>query len=129
MKLNLKILKQKLPDNYNCRLFGDNQDTLNCPRPIMLSNETELQAGRFYILSSSVLPYITPRTDCFLVCMGTNIPFAWQKAGTPILQIAGSLDFATVFNEISTIYDHYDQWDNALPHRPIQILMEEKRSL
>ncbi len=114
MKLNLKILKQKLPDNFRCRLFGDHQDALNCPRPIMLGNETELQSGRLYILSSSVLPYIIPRTDCFLVCMGTNIPFAWQKAGTPILQITESLDFATIFNEISMIYDHYDQWDNAL---------------
>lgn len=114
MKLNLKILKQKLPESYNCRLFGDQQDALNCPRPIMLGNETELQSGRFYVLSTSVLPYITPRTDCFFACIGTNIPFEWQKAGTPILQITEALDFATVFNEVSRIYDHYDQWDEAL---------------
>ncbi|MDD3220361.1 MAG: helix-turn-helix domain-containing protein [Lachnospiraceae bacterium] len=114
MRLNLKILKKYLPENFHCKLFGEQANTLNCPRPILCEADSTLKAEASYLLSVSVLPYLTPIPNCFLICIGNPIPSQWKEMETPILQIPVSMDFSMVFNTICQIYDHFDSWENSL---------------
>lgn len=114
MNLNLIILKDYLPDTIKSYFYGERQTRLVCTRPYLCETGQELEKGNTYLLPSNLLPFINPKPDCSIICIGSTVPYNWQTSGTPILHLTGNFSFSEVFNEICKIYDKFDRWENTL---------------
>ena len=114
MKLNMEILQHHLSQRHQivC-LYPDSRElTLNRPRPYLAGDM--LRKDQFYLANVDDLPDIPPTHCSPLICVGAELPQAWQTCCCPMLLITDDTIMLALLNEILSIYDMYDQWDNAI---------------
>ncbi len=114
MKLNLSIIKTYLPESYHPQMYGPHPEILNAPRPRFATPGTTIQEGLCYFLPAGILADLKPVTNCSILCIGGPIPYRWQQCGCHILQIMHEVDYNEIFNQITRIYDFFDEWDSKL---------------
>lgn len=114
MKLNLNIIQDNLPQNYQSKYFGPENRTLSLARPLLYETECEFLPGKLYIALAEQLPPTPPSREFSIICLGRHIEQAWLTTEIPLLQIVNIRTPLTVLNVVHEIYNRFDEWDNQL---------------
>lgn len=111
MKLNLDIIQTYLYSHHTTKRYGLSERLLNCPRPLLYTKGLPFEEGALYIAQSESLPKTPPDFSCAVIAIGTHLPQEWILGNTQLLVVNHTDQIFTVFNEVSTLYNHFDQWD------------------
>lgn len=114
MKLNLRIIQDNLPNNYQTRYFGPEDRTLSLTRPLLYETGCEFHAGKLYIALSEALPPTPTSQKISIICIGGHIDQSWLTSGIPLLQILNMRTDLPVFNQVHEIFNKFDEWDEQL---------------
>lgn len=111
MKLNLDIIFDHLPDTFQKKRLGKSVDSLHLLRPLLCDTSTFIQNGSLYILRAEILNQMSVQKNASFIVLGKYIKQEWILNHVDLLLIEEPQDFLTVFNEISKIYDTFDNWE------------------
>ena len=114
MKLNLTVIRERLPEGFRTQHFGPEDKELDLGRPILFEPGDKIQPGGFYVARSAQLPSETLPSDVSLVCVGSHIPVEWMDGESRVLLVTSGTSVSTVFNAVQAIYDRFDGFENAL---------------
>lgn len=111
MKLNLDIIFDHLPDSFQKKRLGKTDYSLHLSRPLLCDTSTFIQSGSLYMLRADVLNQMSVQKNASFIVLGRHIKQEWILNHADLLLIEEPQDFLTVFNEISKIYDNFDNWE------------------
>lgn len=114
MQLNLNIIQNHLPQEYQAKRYGPEDRTCTFQRPLLYEINSGFRDGILYVAQAETLPRTPPPQQIGMICIGDRIPQAWLASGVPLLVIQNSPGVLTVFNQIHSMYNHLDAWDNLL---------------
>ena len=114
MKLNLDIINDYLPNDYERRKLGTSDRHLHLGRPLLYDAECEMEKDTLYIARADSLPRVLPSHPLSIICIGKPLRTEWSTECCQILQITNKNNLVKVFNDIQKIYDYFDAWDMRL---------------
>ncbi len=114
MKLNLDILYDHLPENWQKRRFGAQNRKLLYTRPHLLVSGNKMQPEQLYICATETLPKASLPENCGIICTGSQFPSALRTDTSQILLISEKIDLLTVFQQVHRIYDHLEDWEREI---------------
>lgn len=114
MQLNLEIINDYLPGDYECRKLGATDKYLHLGRPLLYDADCEMEKDILYIARADSLPRFLPARSLSIICIGKPLRTEWLSGDCQILQITNKTNLIKVFNDIQKIYDYFDAWDMKL---------------
>lgn len=114
MKLNLEIIRTYLPESDTIRSYGVESRKLIFRRPQVYEPGMELVTGNLYVALSGDLPRSGPVPGAGIICVGQRLHPSWITGGVQLLCLREGVSVLTVFNQVSRIYDRFDEWDEQL---------------
>ena len=114
MKLSVELLLERLDEIIVSYHYGEDPKRLNLKRPEFLMEKSPLLHGHLYITRTESLP--TPSripNGCCLVCIGEP-PSSYLEQGYSVLCAQEGHDIFDMFNKVSAIFEHYDDWERQL---------------
>jgi len=114
MKLSVILLHEKLEEIVISYHYGINSKQLNLSRPEFITEKSPITIGHLYITMSESLPPLNKIPDgCCLVCIGEPAP-TYLSQGFSVLCVQNVHGIFDIFNRISSIFEHYDNWERQL---------------
>lgn len=114
MKLNLEIIRTYLPDSETLKSYGIETRKLIFSRPVLYEQGMPLLPGKLYVLHARDLPRGGPVAGTGIICVGDRMPSAWFTGGAQVLWLSGNRNVLNVFNQVHSIFDRFDSWDEQL---------------
>ncbi len=113
MRLNFDILQDYLRETYPARRFGSVDKNTSFGRPMLYESGTELKTGGLYVTRDDMLPRTPPPSGTGFICVGERLP-QWNTRDVEVLCVSGESGILPLFNQIQSIYDRLDAWDEQL---------------
>lgn len=116
MKLNADIIYTKMKENYPVKIYGERETALSLKRPeFHMDDDTHFLAGHLYLATAEHLPS-RPHLEkgAVLVCIGEPVRMKYYTDRITMIIVQGRRDFFSVYQSVQKIFDHYDQWNDAL---------------
>lgn len=114
MKLNLDIINDYLPEDYERRKLGTSDRLLHLGRPLFYDAGCGMEKDTLYIAGADSLPETPPPHPLSIICIGKPLRTEWLSGHCEILQITNQNSLIRVFNDIQKIYDYFEAWDMGL---------------
>lgn len=114
MKLNLDIICDYLPKDYQVKQFGSNKRTALLPRPLLYDGTARPERNTLYVVQSDALPAASVLRGAVWVCVGENFTHDCTSFETPVLFVSNAPGIFSVYNELQKIYDKFESWENKL---------------
>ena len=115
MKLNADVIFDNLPQDWNARLLGTPDKSLQLRRPELFETTMrEFRNDHLYVLREERLPQrvrVEPRA--VIVCLGPGRRTRFFAERCCVIQLP-DVDFYGAFNTIQRTFDRYDAWEEAL---------------
>ena len=114
MKLNLEIIRIKLSNTIIARAYNTDTKKLIFRRPSLYEPGVAMETNKLYVLRARDLPRTVPKVNCGIICLGERIPLSWMTGSIPILVVKDNVSLMELFNSVSSVYDHFDDWDEQM---------------
>lgn len=113
MKLCLDIVCNSLETRYALERFGHADGRLTLPGPMLYCQGERLLSDNLYIAEAAHLPPEPVMDFPTLICIGTPAAVYFER-GIALAVVDKSTSLATLFNDVQTIYNSFDKWDQSL---------------
>lgn len=114
MKLNLEIIRTYLHNQNDCKCYGIEARKLIFSRPLLYEPGMVLTPGKLYVAHSRDLPKSSPVRGIGVICVGERIHSAWIIGGVQLLCLKEGQSVLSVFNQVHSIFNYFDEWDEHL---------------
>ncbi len=114
MKLSLKILKDHAKIPVKELILRRNDDTLSLPRPIFASDNSVMLPDTLYISYSKDASKIKEVSENAAVILIGDPPEGKIRNVAGMLVFDSGTDLPEVFNEMTRIFDLFDEWESAI---------------
>lgn len=113
MKLNLDILADYLPPYCRARRYGPQDRQLRFSMPLPYEAGRPMEPDTLYLAPASALQK-KPPAGAAVICVGGQVPQSWLTGGTQLLHLAGVSDIYAAYHDILSVFNRFQQWDDAL---------------
>ena len=114
MKLSFDILKEHSRIPVKDLIANKSSTDLSLPRPIFATDKNVLLADTLYISYSDDAAFFRRVSeDAFLILIG-DMPSGEAEKAAGILLFGKDADIMEVFNEVTRIFDLFDDWESAI---------------
>lgn len=116
MRLNAKILYEKLAGKYKTGMYGTAPQDLCLHRPeFYLNRDGPFSGAHCYLAMADQLPMYPDAEDgCVLLIFGGTPPSYYRAAEKFCVLMVETDAMLEVFNELQHLYDVFDEWESRL---------------
>ncbi len=116
VKLNAKIISDRLAKEYDVILYGPASDDLRLlPPELYMDNCERLCADHVYLATVEHLPHRPViEKNVLLVCIGDSPRLGYYKDRASVILIRKKADFFGVFKTLQSIYNQFSEWESKL---------------
>lgn len=116
MKLNAKIISDRLATEYDVILYGSASGELRLlPPELYMDNCERLCSNHVYLATVEHLPHRPViEKNVLLVCIGDSPRLGYYKERAAVILIRKKADFFGVFKALQTIYNQFSEWESRL---------------
>ncbi|MCR5066810.1 MAG: helix-turn-helix domain-containing protein [Erysipelotrichaceae bacterium] len=136
MRLNADIIFRELSRQFPCEMYGPELNALSLGRAeFYLDGETEFLSDHLYLASIDHLPPRPQiRSNSMLICIGEGFALNYYRERMTVIAIRKKEDYFRVYQQLQSIYDKYDSWENRLYRNlassyDIQALLDDSRDI
>lgn len=118
MRLNAPILFHDLKRQYRCTYHGPETTNLHLSRPeFYMDREALFLRDHLYLATVEHLPARPViQENVVLVCVGRGIQLNYYKERCTLIVIEEKVNFFRLYQDIQTIFNRYDEWNDQLFH-------------
>ncbi len=116
MKLNAKIICERLSREYDVILYGSPSNELQLlPPELYMDHCDRLCADHVYLATVEHLPHrpVIER-NVLLICIGDSNRLSYYKDRATVILIRKKADFFGVFKSLQSIYNQFSEWESKL---------------
>lgn len=114
MRLNIDILRDHLPPQFQTKRYGPQNRSCAYARPMIYEGLESLERGELYLSTTELLEGQRPVPGSAVVAIGTRLNREWASSGMEVLLITSGCTLIQLFNEIQRIYNTFDSWDEEI---------------
>lgn len=114
MQLNLDMICEYFPEDYQIKRYGYADRDLLLERPLLYEETSVWEGGKLYIARADILPKSNIPQNIALICVGRRISKEWAVSNNQILLVLQETSVFSVFNKVSTIFADFGKWEYNL---------------
>lgn len=114
MRLNIDILRDHLPPQFQTKRYGPQNRVCTYARPMIYEGLEPLKQGDLYLSTTDLLEGQRPVPGSAVVAIGSRLNREWAQSGVEVLLITSGCTLIQLFNEVQRIYNEFDAWDEAI---------------
>ncbi len=130
MRISMRILADRLRQNYPDCQMGDMSEEMNLKRPLFYQNGTDFRRNKVYIARESDVTrqLLEHHGDNLILVVGTLFWFE-ERPAFGVCFFSARTNPEELFNTVQRIFDTYDSWDErmqdlALSERTMKNLLD-----
>lgn len=114
MKLSLEIIKDHLENTENIAFFKFSSDSLSLSRPVFYAGDPILQSDTLYIGHADDFKKVKKAgKNAACICIGP-LKKSISSRIDQVLLVAAGKNLFTLFNQVSAVFDLFDEWETGL---------------